>query len=208
MKIWSREFTRFEKILLVVLGVLVVGLVYINLVDRPVRASIAASREECSAIETELAVVRGKADRLDKLDAEMSEIRGRAGVSRMESYNNSKEEIAALNQILSATQQYTITFSDVTRNNDQIRREFTLNFRTADYREMRYVIEELCNCKYRCLVDEVRCTATNTEKESYVSASLTATFFETMVGGTPDAGLPEDEAESQEDIEASVEGLR
>ena len=47
MKIWSREFTRFEKILLVVLGVLVVGLVYINLVDRPVRAAITASREEC-----------------------------------------------------------------------------------------------------------------------------------------------------------------
>lgn len=208
MKIWSREFTRFEKILLVVLGVLVVILVYINLVDRPVRAAVEASRAECSALETELMVIKARADRLEQLDSEMSEARSGNGISRMESYNNSKEEIAALDEILSEAQEYTISFSDVTRNHDQIRRQFTLQFRTGDYKSMRQIIKKLCDCRYRCLVDEIRCTATNTAKESYVSASLTATFFETMVGGTEDAGLPEDKAPTEEDAAASVENLR
>jgi len=202
MKIWSRDFTRFETILLVVLGVLLVGLVYIQFVDRPVRTAIASSKAECEMIESELSVVRARADRLDRLNSEMEEIRADGAASRMESYNNSKAEIALLNDVLSDAQQYTINFADVTRSNNQIRRRFTLSFRTDDYRSMRRIVDKLCASPYRCLIDEIRCTATSNSKESYVSANVTATFFETMVGGTPDAGLPEDSAAAERDVQA------
>ncbi|MBR2729025.1 MAG: hypothetical protein IKD92_04035 [Lachnospiraceae bacterium] len=202
MKIWSRDFTRFESILLVILGVLLVGMVYVQFVDRPVRAAIASSKAECSAIETELSVVKARADRLDKLNSEMEQIRSDGATTRMESYNNSKAEIQMLNDVLSEADQYTINFADVTRSNDQIRRQFTLTFRTSDYHSMRRIIEKLCASPYRCLIDEIRCTATSNSKESYVSANVTATFFETMVGGTPDAGLPEDSAAAERDVQA------
>ena len=51
----------------------------------------------------------------------------------MESYNNSSAEISFLYDILAETQQYNIEFSDITRNGDQIRRNFSLKFRTRDY---------------------------------------------------------------------------
>ena len=199
MKIWSRDFTRFEKILLLVLSILLIGLLYYQFVDKPVRKATASAKEESAMIETELAIVSARATHLGKLQKEMNEISAAGGgrISRMESYNNSRAEIALLNDILSDTLNYTISFADVTRSNDQIRRNFTLEFRTTDYYSMRKIIERLCNSEYRCLVDEIRCKMTKNDKESYVTAKLNATFYETMVGGTPDAGLPKDSASAE-----------
>ena len=198
MKMWSRDFTRTEKILLLVLSVLLIGLLYYQLVDKPVRTSIASARAELESLQTEYDAVAIKAKNLEQLQSEINEIKGSGSLSRMESYNNSRAEIALLNDILSETLDYTIEFSDVTRSNEQIRRNFTLKFRTQDYSAMRRVIEQLCNSKERCLVTVMRCQTTRNETEYYVTANVTATFFETMVGGRPDAGLPEDSAAVQE----------
>lgn len=206
MNIWSRDFTKAEKVLLLILSVILIGLVYLQFVDKPVRKEIASAKAQSADLKSELAVVNAKVERLAKLNSEIDEIKGSSSPSRMESYNNSRREIELLNEILSDTQKYTITFADVTRDGDQIRRNFTLEFRTPDYSSMRRTIEQLCSSEYRCLVDEIRCTATRNDRDSYVTARLTATFFETMVGGTPDAGLPEDSAVSESEVDVS--GLR
>ena len=118
MKIWSRDFTRLEKILLLVLSVILVALVYYQFVDRPVRTSIASARAESQALQTELDAVKIKAKNLERLQNEIDEIKGSGSLSRMESYNNSRAEIALLNDILADTLDYTIEFSDVTRSNE------------------------------------------------------------------------------------------
>ena len=43
MKIWSRDFTRFEKTLLLILSVILIGLVYFQFVEKPVRRAISVS---------------------------------------------------------------------------------------------------------------------------------------------------------------------
>ena len=194
MKIWSRDFTRAEKTMLFGLLFLLIGILYFQFVDRPVRTQIASARFEAQQIESELTIVSAQARQLAKMQKEMDDVKGRVTLSRMESYNNSSAEISFLYDILADTQEYNIDFSDITRNGDQIRRNFSLQFRTRDYDAMRSIIDRLCASEYRCLVDEIRCHRTINEKESYVTANVTATFFETMVGGKPDAGLPKDSA--------------
>ena len=194
MKIWSRDFTRREKVTLFGLLILLIAILYFQCVDRPVRTSINAARAEALEIETETSVVAAKVRQLTKMQNELDDVKGSGVLSRMESYNNSSAEISFLYDILAETQQYNIEFSDITRNGDQIRRNFTLKFRTRDYDAMRNVITRLCASEYRCLVDEIRCQRTINERESYVTANVTATFYETMVGGKPDAGLPKDSA--------------
>ena len=194
MKSWSRDFTRREKLTLFGLLILLIAILYFQCVDRPVRTSINAARAEALEIETETSVVAAKVRQLTKMQNELDDVKGSGVLSRMESYNNSSAEISFLYDILAETQQYNIEFSDITRNGDQIRRNFSLKFRTRDYDAMRNVITRLCASEYRCLVDEIRCQRTINERESYVTANVTATFFETMVGGKPDAGLPKDSA--------------
>ena len=202
MKIMSRDFTRAEKIILIILAFVLVGLAYYQFVDKMVRESIAKADAAAEAIEVELTGVEAKIHRMEEMQAELDSIQSDPSASYMGSYNNSKEELAFLNDVLKSALQYTITFSNVTRDGDQIRRNFSLQFTTDDYADMERLINQLCNSKLRCLINDISYSVTRynysaADRERYgvdwyerVNVNCTATFFETMVGGVEDAGLP------------------
>ena len=202
MKIWSRDFTRTEKILLVVLFLLLFGYGYYLLVDSPVRRGIASANAEVQAIESEMAVVSAKAQYLERLQKELNEVKTRESLSRMESYNNSKNETDFLNKVLSGASDYSVQFAEVTRDGAKIRRSFSLEFVVKSYKAAQKTVEELTEGKYRCLVDDINYTLTE-KNDIYID--LTATFFETMVGGTPDSALPKDEAKKDSDEDELIE---
>ena len=194
MKIMSRNFTRGEKIILVILAVILVGLVYYWFVDQPVRESIANSKAESASIQAELDAVQAEVLRMEIMQSELDDLEGSGRISWMGSYNNSEEELRILNDVLSETIQYTINFSNVTRNGDQIRRNFSLQFKTVDYDAASAIIEKLEKGEYRCIIGDTRCDVSS---DGSVTVNANATFYETMVGGTPDAGLPASSAAAE-----------
>ena len=193
MKVMSRDFTRFEKILLVLLALILVGLVYYRFIYIPVIESIAASEADYEETQKELEVIQERVDYLGGIQESMDALQEEGKLSWMASYNNSKEEIAFLNDILADTIKYSISFANVTRSGDQIRRNFTLQFTTDNYGIMEHMLSALSQNHHRCLIGDLRCTAARNESvlEGNITVNATATFFETMVGGIPDAGLPE-----------------
>lgn len=191
MKIMSRNFTRVEKILLLVLALILVGLIYYRFVDRNIRETIVSANAEASELQTELDIMEQKITVLQAEQSEMDSIESSGKMTRMGSYNNSKEEIAFLNDVLADTLQYSVSFSDVTRSGDQIRRNFALQYRTASYDAAQVIMRELCEGEFRCLVGDVSCSIAD---DGTVTISQSATFYETMVGGTADSGLPADTA--------------
>ena len=202
MKILSRDFSRGEKILLVLLALVLVGLVYYQFVDRVVRDNIAQAKAQTEAAQTELTAVNAKIKRMEEMQAELDSITRNPNASYMGSYNNSQEELAFLNDVLSATDQYSITFTNVTRDGDQIRRNFSLQFSTSDFVSMEKIMKQLGDGRLRCLINDISYNLTRynysaADREKYdrdyyerVNLNCTATFFETMVGGVEDAGLP------------------
>jgi len=193
MKVLSRDFTLKEKLLLLLLGLILVGLAYFQFVDRPVREALQIAHSEADALSIELNTVEAKLARMRRMRAELDDVTAGGTASEMGSYNNSKAEIAMLNDVLSEALQYSITFANVTRSGDQIRRNFTLQLTTDSYETMEHIINQINASHYRCLIGDLRCSGTqeNDVLEGNITVSATATFFETMVGGTPDAGLPE-----------------
>ena len=202
MKILSRDFTRAEKIILVILALVLVGLAYYQFVYKMVAESIQKAHAEAEAIRVEMTGVNAKIQRMEEMQAELESIQSNPNASYMGSYNNSKEELAFLNDVLGGALQYSITFSNVTRDGDQIRRNFSLQFTTEDYASMERIISRLCDGKLRCLINDIsysvsRYNYSAADRERYgvdwyerVNVNCTATFFETMVGGVEDAGLP------------------
>ena len=191
MKVLSRDFTRTEKILLVLLAVILVGLVYYKFIYLYVSDSVNSSYSEAQALETEISMTEAKLMRLKSLQTELDTMKEDGTLSYMPSYNNSKSEIAFLNKALEDTEKYSVSFADVTRSGDQIRRSFTLQYVTKNYKTAQEVLKQLCGSRNRCLVGDIRCQIADTG-ETTINAA--ATFYETMVGGTPDAGLPADSA--------------
>ena len=205
MKRLSRDFTRGEKALLLLLALILLGLTYYLAVDRPVRAALESARAEKEAIRTELTTLQGRIARMEKMEQELNAIRANPGVSRMGSYNNSKAELDFLNELLDETDEYTVTFTGVTRDGDQVRRNFRLNFAVQDFTTAERLLKKVYGCEMRCLINDISYSRTRTYYNSAdrlryardyyerVNVDATATFYETMVGGTADAGLPASE---------------
>ena len=193
MKIMSRDFTRNEKILIVILALILLGLAYYQFVDKTVRQTIVNAESEAQMLQTELDAAQQRLAHLKSIQTSMEKLEAEGRLSWMGSYNNSKQEVAFLNDILADTLQYSITFAEVTRSGNQIRRSFTLEYKTTDYASAQDIVARLCEGKNRCLVGDISCTI---DREGIVTVKQSATFYETMVGGTPDAGLPRDAAEA------------
>ncbi len=194
----NRDVNTKEKVLLVILVLIILGFGYYRFVDQPVRKNLAKAETEYSSIQTELTAVRIKIRELQRMQDEIDEITAGGKDSYMPSYNNAKEELALLNDILNeSVTQYSVAFTNVTRYKDQIRRDFKLSFTAPDYESMKAVIDKLTGVDYRCMLGDCSCNVIQVknpqqEETTALSVSATATFFETMVGGTEDAGLPPD----------------
>ena len=193
MKAFSRSFTLKEKILLLLLSLVLIGLAYYQFVDQPVRSALVQAQAEADSLSMELTAVTAKLTTMRNMRAELDDVTAGGKASEMGSYNNSKAEIAMLNDVLSEALQYSITFANVTRSEDQIRRNFSLQLTASSYESMEHIINSINESHYRCLIGDLQCRAF---RDKYVldgnlSVNATATFYETMVGGTPDAGLPE-----------------
>lgn len=191
MKIMSRDFTRVEKLLILFLTLILLGLAYYQFVDKPVRQAIANAEAEVQSLQTDLDAAQARLAASQKLQDSMDALEASGQKSWMSSYNNSKTEIAFLNSILADTLQYSVTFANVTRSGNQIRRSFTLQYLTQSYASAHEIMARLSQSHDRCLVSAASCSL---GRDGSVSVSETATFYETMVGGTPDAGLPADSA--------------
>ncbi len=209
MKTLSRDFSTKEKVLLLILCLILLAFAYYRFVYVPSQDAITAAKSERDTLQTELMAVLTKEKQLKSMQDELTEMGEQMQASRMESYNNSAAELEMLNEILERANDYSISFSGVTRNGDQIRRDFTLNFVVDDFAAAKRIIERLSASEYRCLLGDMQYalqmkrlgfdeTAANvrvideTRYAVTVNITTTATFFETMYGGTPDAGLPED----------------
>ena len=192
MKIMSRDFTLPEKILIIALVIILLGLVYYRFVDQTVRETIANNESEAKMLQTQMDAVEQRLARLNSIRSDMEKLEEEGNLSWMASYNNSKAEVAFLNDILADTINYSIAFADVTRSGDQIRRSFTLQYTAPDYAAARDIVLRLVSGENRCLVGDMQCRYDS--RTGYVSLSAAATFYETMVGGTPDAGLPQSNA--------------
>lgn len=199
MKLLTREFTFREKLLLVVLMAMLFGFGYYYFIDQPVRNEIARCEAEKANLQIELDQVNAKLHILQTMREELENIEKSGDESVMKSYNASKEEIKLLNDVLARTDQYAITFANVTRDGDQIRRNFTLTFAAADFATMAEILGDLNESYLRCKVSDIQCsrrfrydyfTQTSSYLDEPYMVNITATFYETMVGGTPDAGLP------------------
>ncbi len=187
MEFLSREFTRTEKILIIFLSVLLMALMYYRFLYRPVKQEIEQCNAQRDAMRMELTQVQNRLSQLKRMREELDRL-GRIGyTSRMPSYNSSEIEISFLNDVLANADQFSISFSNVTRNNDQIRRNFSLRFTTSSYRDAEEILTELTTGENRCLLGDMRLSSST---DGAASVNVTATFFETLVGGTPDKGLP------------------
>ena len=182
--------------MLSVLGLLLFVLAYYRFFYVPCTAAVEQAEMRRDTLQTELAVARSKEAKLKRMQEELDGLGELSEASRMGSYNNSEAELHLLNSVLESAGDYFVSFSTVTRDGDQIRRNFKLQFTATTFEQAKQIITELTKSEYRCLLGDVQYSTASRlrngqQAERKITVNATATFFETMFDGVADAGLPE-----------------
>ena len=197
MGVFSRQFTKKEKILIVVLIIIILAFVYYLAVDQPVREGMTAAQSSETELDSELMIVNSQVEALEKKQSELDKATSGDDVTYVASYNNEQAELNFLNTVLSNAKSYNITVGEVTRDGDAVRRPISINYKTSTYKQAMTLLDNIKNCDLRCLITDINVTGNNTsiKKSDETSVVLSITFYETMVDGVADAGLPEEETE-------------
>lgn len=202
MKTLNRELSTNEKILLGILVIIIVAAAYYLAVFRPVSESLKQSKIEKTNLEEELMLTEARAMQISDMKDEVGRMEKSGHVmSGMPSYNAGKQEIDFLNSTLAEeTSDYYVGFTQITRESNQIRRNFSLSFSADNYAAAEKIIDSLENSDIRCLIGDMVVVPGDDEEELFsgpVEVNCVATFYETMYGGVEDSDLPEDSAKAE-----------
>lgn len=194
----KKEFSKGERAAILILCVLIVAMIYYIAVVRPVRKGIESAHQERDDLEMQVTILDAQVAKLNMMQQELEDMKnGDRVVSMMPSYNAGKQEVDFLHTTLAGTEDYYIGFSALDRDGDQIRRNFSLQFRSSDYQSAVGVIDKLENSEIRCLIGDVSVSPADNETRNIMSGQVnvncTATFYETMYDGVEDKELPEEE---------------
>ena len=179
------SFSKRDKIILTALLILLLGILYYRFIHIGLNKTLDVFETEADQLQTEVEMANARLARINKMKDEMAA----PNLSRMGSYNNSKPETAFLHTVLSSTPNYSLTFSGLTRNGNQVRRNFNLRFTTSSYAEAVKVIQSLTEGEFRCLLGDMSCSIAD---GGQTTMTVNGTFYETMVGGMEDSALPPD----------------
>ena len=183
----SRNFTKREKILLLVLCVLLLGILYYQFVYKTTEETI--KEYDTIDLETDLQIEQSKALSIQNMKDEI-EANTSSETGVVASYNNIKNELAALNDIFASATSYNLDFGQAVQDGDAVRRQVSINFTAGSYSSAKAIIDDLHNCQYRCLIRTVSVSTTGTGlKSGEVSVTMDVTFFETMYNANSSSGL-------------------
>lgn len=200
----SRPFTKFEKILLLIMVVLLLGLTYYLFVYSPVQKRIEAA--DTTLLESQIEEELYKAYIIQTMKEEVDDSQKNLnGV--VSTYDNFKSEAALLNTIfVPLAETYNYNFQTPVATGDTVRRTITISFTASDYQVARKIIQMIHDSRYRCMLNDISVSAVADSSRDYsslktnpVRCSVDVTFYETLIGAGSTAGLKIEGSKTESD---------
>ena len=165
----NRELSKKEIILILVLAFFLVGLFYYQFVYKDIENKKAMY--DTADIDDEILIEQTKLAQINKMKSEIEANKSNTSAGYVETYDNQKAEITALNDILSGAYTFNIGFDQAVSNDDAVRRNMNVTFSAASYSDAKKIITDLHDCKYRCLIRDLSITALNKQDAAAAVAS-------------------------------------
>ena len=200
MSLMSRKFTLREKLLLLVLSLIMLGIFYYMVVFSPLTREIAQNQAAQAAAQDEIALESVKAEQKKEM---LAEVEAQQGTMQGEilPYNNLTSEINELYGILAGASSYNLSFSEAVCSGTIVRRDISVSFQADSFEGASQIIRQMQDSKYRCIVKDVSLSAgtrRNTRSDNVtglqdnnvvINAGVSITFYETTTGAKDLSGL-------------------
>ena len=178
----NRSFTTREKILLVVLTVLLLGVGYFKLFLQPMEQRVEAFQERQNTAQDQM---------MRKMEEELQQLKDSGAIPNAEVpvYDNIQNVMIQLNTILSQAMEYSLSFKEVsTDDTGMVFRPIDMTFTANDYDTVRSIVDDLYHCRYRCSVEDLSVNADlNLSIENEIFVDLSIVFYEKIESKADDA---------------------
>lgn len=141
----NRAFTKREKVMLVILAVLIIGIGYLKLLLEPINAGI-ENYQQMEAMEQDQILLNASlVQQKRQMEQELQELFESGDPSPIPTYDNSANLLVELHKILEGSAEYTLNFTGTNPMDVQylVGRPVNLTFRTASYPAARRIIDKL-----------------------------------------------------------------
>lgn len=143
----NRAFTKREKVMLVILAVLIIGIGYFKFLLEPVNAGIENYRQMEAMEQDQILQNAALVQQKRQMEQELEALFESGDPSPIPTYDNSANLLVELHKILEGSAEYTLNFTGTNPMDVQylIGRPVSLTFRTASYSAARRIIDKLHN---------------------------------------------------------------
>lgn len=181
----NREFTKREKVLILILVLLLLFSGYFRFVLQPSQDRINAANNTRADIENSMTIETARSQRLSQMRDAIASYEDKNGGegSVVPVYDNIDNVMIQLGAILSQTADYSLTFDDLQYGDDYITRPVEMNFTCVSYDAAKKIVKDLDGCVYRCSLDDITVSTGSGNggvdiTKGTVAVKLTATFYE------------------------------
>ncbi|MGY3724843.1 hypothetical protein SAMN05421767_1159 [Granulicatella balaenopterae] len=198
---FKQKLEAKEKAIIIIAVVMLVFSIYYFACYKPCHNMI--DRYQTDELMQELTFEQMRRDQNKNMEREIKDNQ-EAGLGQVYPYNHLQAEVDALNQIMTQTTSFDISFSDAVQTGDAIKRPVALSFTTEDYATAKRIIHQLYTGDNRCLINDISIAASTDGKDNQASSwttSVQIVFVEMMKGADTTEGL----VRSKEDTAQTIE---
>lgn len=184
----NRKLSTKEVVLFLVLAFAFLALLYYEVVYIPLNEQLASY--DTTDIESQMELEQARAQKIKAMNEEMAANKAES-VGVVATYNNIKNEMKALNEIVGKASTYNFSFQDPLGSGSTVRRNIDISFTADNYADAETIIRELYSCEYRLLIQDMTISPSTYDdlETGDVSVNMTVTFFETTDGASTTEGI-------------------
>ncbi len=184
----NRKLSTKEVVLFLVLAFAFLALLYYEVVYIPLNEQLASY--DTTDIESQMELEQARAQKIKAMNAEMAANKAES-VGVVATYNNLKNEMKALNEIVGKASTYNFSFQDPVGSGSTVRRNIGISFTANNYADAETIIRELYSCEYRLLIQDMTISPSSYDnlEAGDVAVTMTVMFFETTDGATTTEGI-------------------
>ena len=175
----NRELTTREKVLLLLLAVLVIGVGYFKFVFEPINEQVTDLQSSAAQEQSEIDSSIVQLAQMRKMEKAVEASKADGQERAIPAYDNSGVLMRELYQILANTNEYTVDFSAATsREGYIVLRPVSLSFQTGTYTQAREIINAIAGSDNLNQISDVNIRGGQGRNSGTVQTTLVITYFE------------------------------
>ena len=171
-----RSFTTREKVLLLILALMLVGLAYYMLIQVPVTEQLTELQSEQITAQTELIITQARKTQMENMQADLDGTAQQEQSVGVPEYDNQPALLDFLHQAL-ADASYTLEFEEADASAQFVRRPAKIQFNVLNYANAKAIVQTIANGPYRCQIDDMIFLV----NDSGITVQMRVTYFEVQM---------------------------